>query len=518
MSISNYIGQFQSQPQSMPIPGKNQVENNAGGFVFSLDKWKTLDRFLILGTEGGTYYASQGKLTEKNTTNLIACIKENGVEVVNRISNISRDGRAPKNDQAIFALAMSATHGDKETKKHAYAAIPVVCRTGTHIFQFTECIQALRGWSRGLRTGVSKFYEKTEDQVAYGLVKYRQRNGWTHKDVLRLCHAKSHPGLFKWAVGKGTSENKIILAFEEIQKTDNEQRVIELLKEYNLPWEVLPTERLKSKKIWEALIPHVGLNALTRNLGRIASIELTKSNFCDSTKAIVSRFNEQEIIKSKLHPLQILTALKIYSQGKGDKGKLTWTPVQAILDGLEEAFKYSFKAVTPTNKNIVLALDVSGSMDGNRIANSPLTAREASVCMAMVTAQIEPSHEFCAFSHQLVGLQIPKRASLNEIIKATSQIPFGGTDCSLPILMAMQRKIPVDVFVVYTDSETWCGNTHPFQALKAYRALMGRDAKLVVVGMTAINFTIADPSDSGMLDIVGFDTATPQAISEFIKL
>jgi len=40
-------------PQSLPIPGRDMVANNAGGFVFKLDEWKQLDRFLILGSEGG---------------------------------------------------------------------------------------------------------------------------------------------------------------------------------------------------------------------------------------------------------------------------------------------------------------------------------------------------------------------------------------------------------------------------------------------------------------------------------
>ena len=54
------------------------------------------------------------------------------------------------------------------------------------------------------------------------------------------------------------------------------------------------------------------------------------------------------------------------------------------------------------------------------------------------------------------------------------------------------------------------------QALRAYRERMGIPAKLVVVGMTSNGFSIADPDDAGMLDVVGFDTATPQVISEFV--
>jgi 60 kDa SS-A/Ro ribonucleoprotein len=35
--------------------------------------------------------------------------------------------------------------------------------------------------------------------------------------------------------------------------------------------------------------------------------------------------------------------------------------------------------------------------------------------------------------------------------------------------------------------------------------------------MTPTQFSIADPNDAGMLDVAGFDTSTPQVISEFSK-
>jgi 60 kDa SS-A/Ro ribonucleoprotein len=100
-------------------------------------------------------------------------------------------------------------------------------------------------------------------------------------------------------------------------------------------------------------------------------------------------------------------------------------------------------------------------------------------------------------------------------VAATEGLPFGGTDCALPMLWALERGIPADAFVVYTDSETWAGTIHPAQALKAYRDQMGIAAKLIVVGMVSNGFTIADPNDAGMLDVVGFDTATPAVMSDF---
>ena len=85
------------------------------------------------------------------------------------------------------------------------------------------------------------------------------------------------------------------------------------------------------------------------------------------------------------------------------------------------------------------------------------------------------------------------------------------------LVYALQNKIEVDTFVIYTDNETWCGNIHPVQALNMYRQKMGIPAKLVVVAMTPTEFSIADPNDSSMLDVVGFDISTPNLISEFAK-
>jgi len=112
-------------------------------------------------------------------------------------------------------------------------------------------------------------------------------------------------------------------------------------------------------------------------------------------------------------------------------------------------------------------------------------------------------------------LNISARQRLDDVIRTVSNLPFGGTDCALPMLYAREKSLEIDTFVVWTDNETWAGTVHPYQALQQYRKASGIDARLVVCGVTATNFTIADPRDSGMLDVVGFDSAVPQLISDF---
>jgi 60 kDa SS-A/Ro ribonucleoprotein len=157
-----------------------------------------------------------------------------------------------------------------------------------------------------------------------------------------------------------------------------------------------------------------------------------------------------------------------------------------------------------------------------------LSCREASAAMALVTAATEPSHNFVAFTNGggrsmwggigsgLTPLTISPRQRLDDVVRSISNLPFGGTDCALPMVEALKHRWAVDTFVIYTDNETWSGDIHPAQALRRYREGMGIAAKLVVVAMTSNGFTIADPDDAGMLDVVGFDTTTPQVISDFI--
>jgi 60 kDa SS-A/Ro ribonucleoprotein len=92
-----------------------------------------------------------------------------------------------------------------------------------------------------------------------------------------------------------------------------------------------------------------------------------------------------------------------------------------------------------------------------------------------------------------------------------------GTDCALPMLYALEKRLAIDLFVIYTDNETWAGTIHADEALRRYRERTGIRAKLVVVGMTSTGFTIADPNDAGMLDVVGFDAASPALIASFAR-
>jgi 60 kDa SS-A/Ro ribonucleoprotein len=518
-------------PQSQPIPDAGQVMNSAGGYGWAVDDWARLDRFLVLGTEGGAYYSSERRLTVENAQAVAECIQVDGQRTVARIVAVSESGRAPKNDPALFALAMAASLGDPATRQAALSALPHVARTGTHLFHFLGYVEVFRGWGRGLRRAVAAWYtDKPAAALAYQAVKYRQRQGWSHRDALRLAHPHAptaqHAIIFHW-MAKGwpevgetphpEQEVQLIWALEQVQRATQLAQVIKLIERYDLPWESVPSQWLGEAKVWRALLPKLPMTALLRNLARMTASGALRM-FGGETAKVVHRLGDGKALrKARIHPIAVLSALMTYARGEGVRGSLQWTPIPRVMAALEKAFYLAFGSVEATGKRIVLALDVSGSMSTGEVAGTPgLTPRVAATAMALVTAAVEPQATIVGFSDALIPLPIRRGQPLEEAIRLTSELPFGRTDCALPMLWALDKGVRADAFVVYTDSETWFGQVHPVQALQEYRRQTGIPAKLVVVAMTSNGFTIADPQDAGMLDVVGFDAAAPQVISDFI--
>jgi 60 kDa SS-A/Ro ribonucleoprotein len=103
-----------STPQTKPIPGRaNMVPNDGGGYSFAVDCFTRLERFLILGCEGGHFQVGEEKLTVDNAQCVFECARQDTARTINLIVEISDSGRAPKNDPAIFALALLASMKEK---------------------------------------------------------------------------------------------------------------------------------------------------------------------------------------------------------------------------------------------------------------------------------------------------------------------------------------------------------------------------------------------------------------------
>lgn len=419
------------------------------------------------------------------------------------------------------------------------------------------------GWGSGTRKAFARWFtERDPDNLAFQLAKYQNRDGWRQADVILKSHPKppteDHARVLRWARG-GDVEGELppvlegrALAF----KAKSAKDLCKIIEEYKLPRECLPTEFLKDKLVWEHLLLGMPPHALLRNLSTLSRVgSLVEGSPVEAF--VCDRIREgARMAKARVHPLDVLKAVMAYEAGHnvklrkglpkrryrlaGDYEKgLTWPVSKAVVKALQSAFFNAFAYTEKTDRHYMLAYDVSGSMSqgktpglGGVLNLTPLIAEAA---LGLVFANVEDNVRHVAFSAAgysewdspngagqygrtgITSFELDPGWSIAQTIKKFKGFPMGSTDCALPILYATEHDISVDVFVVFTDNDTWAGDINAHEALRIYREKTGIPAKLAVVGMTSTNFTIADPNDRGSLDLVGFDSALPLLLTEFAK-
>lgn len=583
---------------------QRSTDAHGNQLAFDIASEHRLVRFLVLGSEG-TFYATERELTEQNTSCVQDLIKAgHGLMVVEKVIEVAQKGRTIRKNAVLLTLALCCRSEDARVRSSAHRAILDVCTIPTHLFKFVTFLEnngKTTGWGRGLRKAVSLWYNQfsfTPRRLAMLVTKYRQRDGWSHRDLLRLCHLKPANEVVgyilrymvrgqqeakKYYVEDGKADctqpqMKEIIAYlnavEEVRNletgvpqpklgkrrrlgSDDEmdsvitegkegseegqekkkemevddgvlegnklkieaaiQRCVELIVEFDLLREHVQPGLLNFSKVWEALLQKMPMMAMIRNLPKMSYLGLFEEP--QNRDLVIDRLSTAEAIRgSKVHPYAILLAWYTYNRGQGLKGHLQWTPLPEVTAALEKAFYAAFGNVPATNKRILIALDVSGSMNCTQNGEmGGITPRIGCAAMAMVTMAVESHVDIVGFSDNLRELEIKKEWTLEEVMHYIASIPMGGTDCSLPMLWALENRKAYDAFIIYTDNETWFSRIRPADALVQYRKEMNiPTARLAVVGMTSGGFTLADPADLYMLDIVGFDVDAPLALQEFI--
>ncbi|KAL6738149.1 hypothetical protein Aduo_011728 [Ancylostoma duodenale] len=417
----------------------------------------------------------------------------------NVCDNAAKMRQAEKASEALVAAKHKYL---SELHKSALGIVNDVCRIPTHLFAFVKYFELISqstqpeegkkstGWGRLMRLTIQDWYaSKAPEQLAMHLTKYPQRGGWSHRDLFRLAHPTlkekteensilEYEQLYHFAV-KGELRTRkrdlpkdeadiaqpakkysavqmdvelesralqLVEAVLTLKYERNEGKIVEDIKTHNLVREHIPTEMLNSVPVWQALLAKMPMTAMIRNLGKMQSIGAITPEHRDNIIAKLT--NEEELKRARIHPLQVLLAKTVYQAGHGDKGKLEWNVDKKIDKALEDAFYKSFVNAPPTNKRFCFAFDVSGSMCTN-ISGTMLSCRTASAALSLV--------ECVGFSEKLVELPFRGDWTISKIEDYMNGMKFGATDCALPMLWAKKKNKKFDVFVVYTDCETWFG-------------------------------------------------------------
>lgn len=541
------------------------VPNFGGGYSLQMKPLDILERFLILGVEG-TYFAfdQSGKkipgksgaqvFLEQNHQNIVTVLGTYPQDAYKLIYEISTQKRSISNYACLYATAVLCAHPDTNIRQLGYNLVPSVCRTGTHVFNFCEMVTSMRGWSRGLRNAVNQFYTLPNwDNFVYQTLKYRQRDGWSVKDVFRCTHpdfgsnfqngtSVQKNALANYIVnndrdtlafdnlvqncayGGESKGSKQVLAYLEMLSWKQEDKsnkqmkqLIKLIEYANLTHEFIPTWYKNEAQVQEALLQNMPVGATIRNLAAYTASGLL-GPFGSASKLVVDRITNPEILKKAgIHPLQVFTTSRIYNQGKGELGSLVWGPNSKISSALEDCFNLSFSSAPVVGKNFMLSVDVSGSMSFP-FQNKPFTYCEIAAVIALTMVKREPNTYAVCFSNTLHDLNLTDKDTLQTATSKARQYNCGSTNAGLPIEKAIKEKLPVDVFLHITDNDYNAGK-HPLVLTEEFRNKMNRPkTRLMSIGLIPSTYGtvgFASEKDPYSLDIKGFDSSIPQIIHSF---
>ncbi|MEV1173613.1 TROVE domain-containing protein [Nonomuraea sp. NPDC049784] len=423
-----------------------------------------------------------------------------------------------------------------------------MARTTDHLAQFFGYYKNLGGKAtargtapvvgRSLRTALGSWLlTGSPDDVAFKACKARQRKtpqgeAFDLRDVLRIAHPaaddEQRKVLFGWIAGNVTDEQArealpAVHRFLTAKAVTSADEAVRVVTELRVPWEFLPDAMLREPEVWDTLAGTIGMTALLRNLARMTRIgALTPMG--DTTRRAVDRLTDREaLLKARVHPMDAWLAMRVYASGQAQPSpraaRQTWQPVPAVLDALEETYELSFGSVEPSGKRLLVAVDSSGSMSYGHVyaGGSPLgTTYEVGCAMAVMLSRIEKGNVHVIDVDTTVhASKVTPRTNLREI--ASWQPSGGGTDLSLPFTWASKKRLNADGIVVFTDSETWAGRSHPAQAVEAYRRKINPLARVVVAAMTAAGYSIGDPKDDGVLNVAGLDASLPLVVNGFVR-
>lgn len=493
--------------------------NNAGGTTYVIDEMEYLDRFLILGTFEN-FYCSQTKITKEAIAKLIPLAKAHGEEMVARALRVSLERLAVKTEPVAIALAVAWKYGSEKVRSTIEAKFPEAFRIGTHLFEWVEAAEAVGcGYGRRMRRMLGSWYlaHAQRGTLEYQLAKYQQRNGWSHRDVLRLCHLIPTPEteeVLKWAVSGEIGENlSTIVGMNKLKhEPENAPNII---RSYRLTHEMVPTDIQNTPAVMDAMFDEMPYRALIRNLNRLTNAGVVAQR----KHEVVGRLQDPDVIrKSGVHPFNVLLAWATYAQGKGFKGSLTWDPEKGVTSALESAFYKSLKCLPPSGKKYLLALDISGSMT-SPIMHSPVTSAQAECAMvaAQIAAEGTENVDVVLFSDDLVEIDSRELhdRTIDNMWRTIARFGFGGTDASLAFKFATEKKRQYDAIVVYTDNESWGHARNMGSYLDAYRKI-SPNVKTISVAFALSEFSIL-PRHPNNLNVAGLSADLPAVITKFVE-
>lgn len=460
---------------------------------------------------------------------------------------------------------------DKDLKQEIYLSLLEIIYSYEHLTLFIKLKQGdKKGFSNGLKHFVRSWYAKrSADELVDMICRKKQANGYSHLDLIRLCHIKVPEDSVLKAVFQRGSKFAQMQQQQQQQQKDAEQpessssnqedkdkdrlillarfktcedpkAAVEMINQHKLTVDMLPSHLQKSPEVLEALVPAMEYRTLLKQLWIMYDLNLLDSKNTLSKKVAFALANNKSLGAVKLHPFEIFSTWRLYEKNQRyldsvkeehrvkRVAKTKVVPNPGICKKLKAAFEQSFDFAPVLGQRVIVTIDNRHGLYQKTIISRHkhphISVIEASLIIALTLLKREKDVKVLTFTETGVEpLPIQKSMTFEEAYKFCVEKKQKKTKHSLelPVAYAKDNELKADVFITIGDSVINMApqGKIPTLAIVNYRkAAKLNNARYVAVGLSRakqdLKFT---PDDVKILEVGGFSADSAKVIEQFCK-
>jgi 60 kDa SS-A/Ro ribonucleoprotein len=471
------------------------TRNEAGGIAYTRGPRDALALYAATGCLNDVYYTD----ASTQLSQVLALCAEVTPEFVAKTAIYARR-RGHMKDMPALLLAWLAKN-DGATCARVFDRI---VDNGRMLRNFVQILRSGATGRKSLGTRpkrlVLRWLERANvDQVLNAAIGQRP----SLADIVRMVHPKpqyaEREALYAWLLGKPYAPEhlpSVLQQFEAFKRGD----IVDAVPEIHFQYLTASLSKREWKTVarrlpWQAL--RMNLNTLQRN-GVFADAALTLE--------IAAKLRDPAAIRSaRAMPYQLLAAWNAASNDMPP----------AIRDALQDAMEIATGNVPHLPGNVVVAIDVSGSMaspvTGHRHgATTAVRCVDVAALIAACVQRKNPAARVLPFDTCVRSHVSNPRDSVITQAQRLADLCGGGTAVSAPIAQLNAERAKVDTVLIVSDNESW----HDTQrnaataTMREWAKLSARNprAKLICIDLQPY-LTGQTKAGAGILHVGGFSDA-----------
>jgi 60 kDa SS-A/Ro ribonucleoprotein len=332
-------------------------------------------------------------------------------------------------------------------------------------------------------------------------------------DIVRMAHPRpqdaAREAFYAWLLDKPYKAEalpELVRAYEAF-KADPHGAVPDLPFQYltALPLKARHWTRIAARSSWQAT--RMNLNTFLR-----------KGVFEDAwmVKQVAARLRKREAIEqARVFPYQLMVAYRSAAANMPE----------AITEALQDAMELATAAVPKLPGEVVLAIDVSGSMQspvtGYRYgASSVATCVEVAALIAACFRRRQANTRIVPFAEAVRSIRLNPRDSVMSQARDIAKMVGGGTCVSAPLALLNQERAAPDLVVIVSDNQSWMETRHGggTETMRQWAALKARNrnARLICIDLQPAGTSQAREAPD-VFHIGGFSDAVFKLVADIAQ-